>query len=297
MNIVTWNIQVALGIDGRIDASRIAETVKELGENDIICLQEVTRESSFSPTRGREYSGLADELASHFPEYEMFYGSAVDRPAVDGSESQGRYYFGNMILAKVPVQFLFSHKLPQPSDPTTRAMPREALEILVEFNGEPLRIITTHLEYFAIDQRKAQLNYLMRYQEECCERFEKPSPSGTGSYIAPPETDRTIMCGDFNMEVNSEHYNFFTKSGFTKSGSTEPGLTESGGIADAWNVVHGSIPHSPTCGIFDHEQWPNGEHCRDFFFISPPLEAHTTGLIVNTETQASDHQPVRLCLE
>lgn len=277
MDIITWNIQVAQGVDGRVDVTRIAETIKELGESDIICLQEVTRESTYSATAGKEYSGLADELKNHFPEYEMFYGSAVDR-----IESQGRYYFGNMILTRVPVEFQFSHRLPQPPDPTTRTMPREALEILVEFNGKPLRIITTHLEFFAIEQRKAQLQYLMRHQKECCERFENPSPSGTGSYVAPPETDRTIICGDFNMEVDVEHYKYFT---------------ESGSFIDAWNTVHGTKQHSPTCGIFDHEQWQNGEHCRDFFFLSPPLATSAVGIVVNTDTQASDHQPVRLTLE
>jgi len=278
MNITTWNIQVALGVDGRIDVCRIAETIAEAGESDIICLQEVTRESSLTPANGiKKYTGLADELASHFPEHEMFYGPAVDR-----IESEGRYYFGNMILAKIPVDFVFSHRLPQPSDPTTRTMPREALEILVKYRGDPLRIITTHLEYFAIEQRQAQLQYLLRYQQECCERFRKPSPSGTGSYIAPPETDRTIICGDFNMEVNADHYKYFI---------------ENSGFVDAWNVVHDNIPHSPTCGIYDHEQWPNGEHCRDFFFLSPTLSTFANGLVVDTDTQASDHQPVRLTLD
>jgi len=278
MNITTWNIQVALGVDGRIDISRIAQTILEAGESDVICLQEVTRESSLTSANGnKKYAGLADELASHFPDYEMFYGSAVDR-----TESQGRYYFGNLILARVPVEFVFSHRLPQPADPTTRTMPREALEILVRYQGEPLRIITTHLEFFAVEQRKSQLQYLLQYQQECCERFREPSPSGTGSYVAPPETDRTIICGDFNMEVDVDHYKYFT---------------ENSGFVDAWKVVHGNTPHSPTCGIYDHEQWPNGEHCRDFFFLSPSLAKFATGITVNTETQASDHQPVRFILD
>lgn len=269
---------MALGVDGRIDVPRIAQIISESGVNDVICLQEVTRESSSTPAnRNKKYAGLADELASYFPEYEMFYGSAVDR-----TESEGRYYFGNLILAKVPVDFVFSHRLPQPADPTTRTMPREALEILVKYRGDPLRIITTHLEFFAVEQRKAQLQYLLRYQQECCERFEKPSPSGTGSYVAPPETDRTIICGDFNMEVNVDHYKYFTGNG---------------DFVDAWKVVHDDTPHSPTCGIYDHDQWPNGEHCRDFFFLSSPLSSFASEVIVDTDTQASDHQPVRLTLD
>jgi len=280
MNITTWNIQAGQGVDGRIDVPRIAEVIKDLGDSDIICLQEITRETVPSPVPSNKSVnsfGLADDLANLFPEYEMFFGPAVDRV-----ESAGRYYFGNMILSKVPVNFVFSHKLPQPPDPTTRTMPRQALEVLVTYNDEPLRIVTTHLEFFAIQQRKAQLQYLGQYQAECCERFAKPSPSGTGSYVAPPETDRTIMCGDFNMEANVEHYKYFTE--------------DAGDFIDSWIAVHGTVPHAPTCGIYDLEQWPNGEHCRDFFFLSPSLVRFAKGLIVNTDTQASDHQPLRLTL-
>jgi len=280
MEIITWNIQAALGVDNRIDVSRIANTIKNFGASDIICLQEVDRNSSISKAGGnREYSGLADELAKQFPEYEIFYTAAVDSPNTEG---EGRYFFGNMILSKVTVDFVFSHKLPQPPDPTTRTMPRQALELFVSFDDAPLRIVTTHLEYFAIEQRKAQLEYLIRYQKECCERHASPSPPGIGSYVSPPETDRTIMCGDFNMEVGTDHYKYFTSEG--------------SGFVDAWVSIHQGQPHASTCGIYDLEQWPGGEHCRDFFFLSPLLEPFAAELTVNTDTQASDHQPVKLSI-
>ena len=281
MEIITWNIQVALGVDGRVDVSRIANTIKDIGASDVICLQEVTRQSKLSksgskkPGSNIEFYGLADELAEQFPDYEMFYVAAVDRP-----DAEGRYYFGNMILSKVPVDFMFSHKLPQPPDPTTRTMPRQALELFVRFDDAPLRIVTTHLEFFATGQRKAQLEYLIRYQKECCERHSKPSPSGTGSYVSPPETDRTIVCGDFNMEVGTDHYKYFT--------------SQDSGFVDAWSSMHQGKPHPPTCGIYDLEQWPDGEHCRDFFFLSPSMTPFAAELTVNTETQASDHQPMKL---
>ena len=279
MKIITWNIQVALGVDGKVDIPRIADVIKELGDSDVICLQEITRASSLDASGNNISSyGLADDLAARFPEYKMHYGPAVDR-----EEAEGRYYFGNMILSKVPVNWVFSHRLPQPADPTTRTMPRQSLEVILTFNGEPLRIMTTHLEYFAVGQRKAQLEYLASYQAECCERHARPSPSGVGSYVAPPETDRTIMCGDFNMEANLEHYKYFT--------------TGTGEFIDAWNAVHGNVPHTPTCGIYDIEQWPDGEHCRDFFFLSPSLASFATELRVNTDTQASDHQPLMLTLD
>ena len=41
MEIITWNVQSGLGVDGRVDLGRIAAAVRELGDPDIICFQEV----------------------------------------------------------------------------------------------------------------------------------------------------------------------------------------------------------------------------------------------------------------
>ena len=271
MEITTWNIQAALGVDDVVDPLRIVNHIKAFGNSEILCIQEVIRNESDD-----SYYGLAEELRSNFPEYEMMFGPAVNR-----TEEKGRYQFGNLILSKVPVDAVFMHRLPQPSDPTTRTMARQAIEIIVSYNDQPLRVVTTHLEYFGIQQREAQLRYLGEYQQECCGRFNKPSPSGEGSYVAPPETNRTIVCGDFNMESGTDHYQQFLTYGFS----------------DAWTIAHGSHPHAPTCGIYDHKQWADGEHARDFFFVSDALTDVVADVQVDTKTQASDHQPVKLILK
>ena len=66
-------------------------------------------------------------------------------------------------------------------------------------------------------------------------------------------------------------------------------------ITDAWTSLYPDRPHAPTCGIFDREQWPQGPHCRDFFFAAGPLAGAIRNLAVNLESDASDHQP--LCLD
>lgn len=271
MEITTWNIQAALGVDGVVDSSRIANTLKEFSNSEILCIQEVIRYES-----GDSFTGLADELRQQFPDYEMVFGPAVNR-----TQDNGRYQFGNLILSKVPIDAVFMHRLPQPSDPTTRTMARQAIEILVSYKDQPLRVVTTHLEYFGIQQREAQLRYIGEYHQECCERFDHPSPTGEGSYVAPPEASQTIVCGDFNMESGGGHYTDFMNYGFH----------------DAWTTVHGSRPHAPTCGIYDHVQWPDGEHTRDFFFVSDALKENIANVEVDTVTDASDHQPVKLKLK
>ncbi|GIT07626.1 MAG: hypothetical protein CM1200mP30_12560 [Pseudomonadota bacterium] len=56
-------------------------------------------------------------------------------------------------------------------------------------------------------------------------------------------------------------------------------------------------PHTPTCGIFDLKQWKKGPHCRDYFFLSQSLVQKIKQVSVNIETDASDHQPIRLVLD
>ena len=70
-------------------------------------------------------------------------------------------------------------------------------------------------------------------------------------------------------------------------------------LADAWTACHDSRPHEPTCGLFDRRQWPEGAHCRDyyyFFFITADLASRVETVTVALDTNASDHQPVRLVL-
>lgn len=39
-------------------------------------------------------------------------------------------------------------------------------------------------------------------------------------------------------------------------------------------------------------QWPQGPHCRDFIFVSAGLARQVRRIEVDTETLASDHQPI-----
>ena len=68
-------------------------------------------------------------------------------------------------------------------------------------------------------------------------------------------------------------------------------------LFDAWNVVNPDGNRSPTCGMFDHKQWKNGPHCRDYFFLSENFLQQIQTVSVNTDTNASDHQPIRLTLK
>lgn len=280
--IVSWNIQCGLGVDGKVDLARIARTITALGPVDVICLQEVCR---FMPelANGAAVDQVA-QLQALFPEFDCIFGPAIDRA---GDDRDRRAAFGNMILSRRPALQIFQHALPQPADPTTKHMPRQATEIVVPAGGAPLRVVTTHLEFHSEAQRLAQVQRLRELHQEIFDNHQRPSlapPSGPYRTCARPVS--TLICGDFNSVPGDSAYNLMIErfSGDCPS------------LVDAWPAYHGGAPHPPTCGVFDHRQWPEGAHCRDYFFVTPDLAGRITALDADTATDASDHQPIYLRL-
>ncbi len=284
MELVTWNIQFGKGCDGRIDLARIAERIKALSDPDVICLQEVARfVPELAPEADCDQVGV---LSDHFRQYEPVYG-----PALDYSAGRGlgiRQQFGNLVLSRLPVLQVFQHALPQPPDPAVKHMPRQATEVVVEAKGRELRVMTTHLEFHSQVQRRAQAMRLSALQAEVAANNAAGRVAAAGIYGYAARPDACLLCGDFNAEVDDAVYGALLAP------------EREGGVAiyrDAWRLLRQDLPHDPTCGIFDHEQWPAGAHCRDYFLASPAAVPALREIEVDTETDASDHQPIRLRLD
>ncbi len=281
IEILTWNIQAGKGADGRIDLPRIADVIRSMGDADVICLQEVSRFIN-------ELDGGTDQvrqLAQLFPAHSSWFGAGVDMIAEDSS-TEYRRSFGNMILSRLPVMSVFRHALPQPAAAGVKHMARQAMEVTVSTPAGPLRIITTHLEFNAPGQRSAQVARLRDVHFEAARNAQDPSVEARGPYAPLQRPEALVLCGDFNFEPASDDY-------AAVLASFDDGVAP---LVDAWRCVHGDAPHDPTCGIHDHEQWPDGAHCRDFFFITPDVCTRTTAVRVDTQTDASDHQPLLLSL-
>jgi len=279
--ILTWNIQWGLGIDGRVDLARIAAVIGAMGEPDVLCLQEVGRAM---PGAGGEAVDQARDLAALFPRMQWAYGAAVERA---GAPGHPRRRFGNMVLSRLPVIQVFRHPLPQPPDGAVKHMPRQATEIVVEAPFGPLRVITTHLEYHSETQRLAQVARLRALHAEVAANVRTPSVQPPdGPYAAPPRPTACVICGDFNMVPEDVVYRAMAAP---FADGTPP-------LIDAWRHAHRDLPHAPTCGIHDKDQWPQGPHCRDFLFVTPGIAARITAVDVDRKTDASDHQPMLLSL-
>ncbi|MCP5155109.1 MAG: endonuclease/exonuclease/phosphatase family protein [Ectothiorhodospiraceae bacterium] len=282
MRIVSWNIQAGLGVDGRHDLERIATVIAALGDADVICLQEVACNVSAVGDGADQITWLRHR----YPGWSVHFGAAVDRLSADAHPAAPRARFGNVVLSRLPVLQCFRHPLPQPADPTTRHMPRQATEVIVGTGAGPLRIVTTHLEFHSEPQREAQVRHLLALQAELGEAAaHPPTAPPDGLYAAVPRPSASVLCGDFNLETTSRAYRALTGDGAT------------GPYRDAWTLAHPALTHAPTCGVHDRAQWPQGPHCRDFFLCTEEIAPRVRELVVNVETSASDHQPLLLVLD
>jgi endonuclease/exonuclease/phosphatase family metal-dependent hydrolase len=277
MELLTWNIQWGRGCDDRVDLARIARVLRQTADADVICLQEVA--VNFPGLAGSSGEDEVQILREAFPEHQAFYGIATDLPDGRG----GRSHFGNLILSRLPVLQVFRHLLPWPADPAVSSMQRVCVEAVVQTTPGPLRVMTTHLEYYSAFQRSAQVAALREIHRAATAHARGPraSKESDPTFAALPRGEAALICGDFNFEpADPEH-----------GAITAPFDDGTPRLADFWQVLHPGAPHAHTVGL--HEcAWPDRPYCCDFVFVSENLAPRLRSMRVNQETDASDHQPV-----
>src|SRR6185436_8149277 len=277
MKLITWNIQWGRGIDFNVDLPRIARTVREFADFDVLCLQEVA--VNFPGLPGSRGENQVDELSLLLPGFSAHYGIATD---VDDGHG-GRSRFGNLILSRLPVIQTFGHLLPWPPDPKAASMQRIALEAVVRTRWGPVRVMTTHLEYYSAIQRQAQVEALRRLHEEASGHAASPGLSGEsgGPFAALPRPASAILTGDFNFKPDAPEHGRLIDA----FGTGVPRLL------DAWQVAQPKQPHQPTVGLYENS-WAEHPYCCDFVFVTEDLASRVRAIAVQSQTQASDHQPV-----
>lgn len=278
MRIVSWNIQWGRGADGVVDLARTRDTLTGLGTPELICLQEVAVNFPGLPG-GPPQDGVA-WLAAAFPGYEPVYAPGLDV----GDGAGGRSRFGNLLLSRLPVLQSFRHLLPWPADPGVPSMQRACAEAVVAAAGGPLRVLTTHLEYYSRRQRMAQVEALRLLQAEAAGHAQDgPGKDKAAAFALRPRPACAVLCGDFNFEPHSPEY--------IRLEAPIDELTPD--WADAWAALRPDEPHAPSVGLHGAE-WPDRRYCCDFFFVTGDLVDRLGAIRVEAETAASDHQPVVL---
>lgn len=292
MRLISWNVQWCRGLDGRVSPQRIVDHARAWADVDVLCLQEVA--CGFDTLPGEPGDQVA-ELAALLPGYSLWFGAAVDRIDARGR----RQRFGNLVATRLPVHHVEHHRLPRPADPRVPSMPRQCASVTVQ-DPElgPVRIMTTHLEYYSAAQRLAQAQALRQlHAQDCALALQPPQPEEPGGPFEPlVHTTQAVLCGDFNDAPHSP----------THAAITEPFLPlpldgqaldasekEAMGWCDAWPLAHGAAPHPPTFRLFDRSHGPEPVAC-DWVLVSRSLAPCVRALSADLATQASDHQPLLL---
>jgi endonuclease/exonuclease/phosphatase family metal-dependent hydrolase len=282
MKLITWNIQWGCGIDGRVDLARIVAHARSMADFDVLNLQEIA--DNFPSLEGNDDADQFAQLAALLPGFTAIPGYGVDLEGTGGR----RRRFGNMILTRLPVVSVRRHALPWPADPGKESMPRVAIEATLKLPLGPVRVTTTHLEYYSPVQRAAQAARLRELHDEACDRALRPGfpTAENGPFDLTAQAASAILTADFNFPPDNPAWDDIQKP------------LASGGppYRDAWVRVHGRKAHDPTFCVFD-KRYAKSPYCCDFVFVSEDLLPRVREVSVDADTKLSDHQPVLLELD
>lgn len=280
MKILTWNVQWFKGLDGVVDIERVLQKAREIADFDVLCMQEIS--VNYNALTGETPADQVARVRALLPGYEVFFGPAIDELSLCGTYRQ---QFGNLIASRLPVRLVEHILLPDPTsqcEKNTPSMRRVCVVCTVAAPWGPLRVMTSHLEYYNATARLAQVSALREIHLLACARAARPPETIQDSpYQRKLYTMDAVLCGDFNFELDSvEHATMI-----------QPGPT--GALLNAWSALDSSKPYPATFRIFDRTYGPEPVGC-DFFFVSPSMAKRVQSVLVDQQTQVSDHQPVLL---
>jgi len=152
-----------------------------------------------------------------------------------------------------------------------------------------VRMLTTHLEYYSAVQRAAQVQQLRHLHAEACARASLPGLDVQldAPFQLGPRPASAIFCGDFNFAPGSGDYDALL---------APPGDTLALPLVDAWQAARDGQTRAPTVGLHGYK-WPAQSDCLDYFFVTDDLAPRVRAVEVQSETAASDHQPIVLDLD
>lgn len=281
MKLISWNVQWCRGCDGKVDPARISRVAKAMADFDVLCLQEVAR--NFSSLEGSAGEDQYQTLAGLFPGYTVIEGVATDVLAPQGDRRE----FGNALITRLPILQVYRRLLPWPADSSVPSMQRAAIDVVLDTRSGPLRVTTTHLEYYSATQRTAQVEALRDLQREAAGHAASPQRGKDGGPFQPvPRPASAILTADFNFRADDPMH-------------ARMQAPIAGGVPayrDAWHLRYPGRVQPPTLGVHDKAQWPDPAFACDFVFVTEDIADRVEDVVVNGDTDASDHQPVLLVL-
>lgn len=282
MRVVSWNIHWGCGKDGRIRIHAIIDVLRRLNA-DVICLQEVA--ANHPELEGGASANQFKQLAGALGAFQ-----ALEHATSEIYRHHTPRLFGNLMLSKYRITQVQRHMLPWPADPASPAgMPRGAMEAVLDTPRGRVRVLTTHLEYYSALQRQAQVRELRTLHAQACARASAPGADAQldAPFQLGPRPASAILCGDFNFAPHSGDYDALL---------ARPGDALTLPLVDAWQAARDGQTRAPTVGLHGYK-WPEHAACLDYFFVTDDLAPRIRAVEVQSETAASDHQPIVLELD
>lgn len=275
MKLITWNIQRGRGLHGSCSIERVVRDLQRIADFDVVCLQEVS--AGYTDLPGSDGANQFIQLSRLLQGFTPVAGVATDVIGDDGA----RMLFGNMIFSRFPVLQVLRHALPWPVDAQVMSMQRAALEATLDTPLGLLRVTTTHLEYFSLMQRQAQVERLRDLHRDASLHAQatRPGDDDNGPFCAVPRARQALLTGDFNFLPDSQEH-------LRLQAPFEDGVPA---YRDAWTVSHPFQPHEPTVGLRDESNRP---FTFDYIFASADLAPRVRSMRVASEVAGPDHQPV-----
>ena len=282
IKVASYNIHFGVGQDGRYDLERIANVVSD---QDIICLQEVTRHWSVS-----EYEDQPERLSSLLNMYSTYVtGFDIDRShkSSDGRIHNARSQFGNMVLSKWPILYSRGHSLPRPyceiadDYPWKVDFPRNILETIIDCDGTPLRVFSLHLSHLPGPHRQIQTNTIRELlasvpTESKLRAKDFPLLGLTTLKNDIPVPEDSLLLGDFNFCLDDEDYKYLT----------EPQTDRGTQLFDAWPLAKSQTDDRSTC--VEDDEWMT----IDFLFVTKNLIPTINSAYTDHSIIGSDHFPI-----
>jgi endonuclease/exonuclease/phosphatase family metal-dependent hydrolase len=283
MKFLTYNIQYGKGKDDKVDIDRI---VGEIGDADVVALQEVDR---FWARTG--YADQVEQITTAMPDYYWVYGPGVDLHADQHSDKNkgARRQFGNLILSRYPIISSRHHLLPKYGSVDALSIQRSALEATIRCGEHRIRFYSIHLTHLSPQTRLPQINRLLEIHRDAIhEGFpvsgnlkELDWEDGVSDQTVPPDA---IIMGDFNCQPDTDEYLSMAGPVSDYGGH----ISSVAGFVDAWVVTGQNKMSGVTTDV-------NGVLARiDYCFVSTSLRHRITSCRVDEQAQGSDHQPVRV---
>ena len=238
LRVVTYNIRHALGMDGVLDLERIGAVLLAI-RPDVVALNEVDQ-GLLRSRRVDQARALAEQLGMHyaFGPNLRFLGGA----------------YGNAILSRFPIR---SHE-----NVHLKAKGREQrglLHAVLDVDGAPLHVLTTHLEVRLPEIRDAQITEIAEYVR----LLDGP----------------VVLMGDFNSDAGMPKLAFPT-------------------LQDAWVVQRHYFPEavgvSDGASQVGSPTFPSRSPTKriDYIFVSDHLLPTGPRSVRTIASDASDHLPL-----